>query len=140
MDDTPPSILGSLPKSRPQHRSSKRGGTAGEPPQAAAPPKAKAAPNASSRARAATASATKPKAGAKAGKPAPKRRPARQPGVTTRVESPAPGAPKLVSPTPSVDLTKVIGTGIKAAAELAEIGLSATTRALKLAITRLPRP
>jgi hypothetical protein len=55
-------------------------------------------------------------------------------------DRPDPGGPIPVSPTPSIDLTKVIGTGIKAAAELAEIGLSVTTRALKLAMTRLPRP
>jgi hypothetical protein len=45
-----------------------------------------------------------------------------------------------VQPTPSIDVTELAGTAVKAVAELAEIGLSAGARALKLAVARLPRP
>jgi hypothetical protein len=34
----------------------------------------------------------------------------------------------------------ILGTAVQAAAELAEIGLSASARALRGAISRLPRP
>jgi hypothetical protein len=34
----------------------------------------------------------------------------------------------------------ILGTAVQAAAELAEIGLSASARALRGAIARLPRP
>jgi hypothetical protein len=34
----------------------------------------------------------------------------------------------------------VLGTAVQAAAELAEIGISATARALRGAVGRLPRP
>jgi hypothetical protein len=34
----------------------------------------------------------------------------------------------------------IIGTAVQAAAELAEIGLSASARALRSAVARLPRP
>jgi len=136
MEDTPPSILGSLPKSRPQHRSAKRQTASGPGPAATAPPAPKAKPT------------PKPKTGAKAtskptsrpaAKAAPK--PARsKPPTPKAAAKPRPAAPEPVSPTPSIDLTDVVGTGIKAAAELAEIGLSAGARALKLAVSRLPRP
>jgi hypothetical protein len=36
--------------------------------------------------------------------------------------------------------TEVLGTAVQAAAELAEIGLSVSARALRRAVSRLPRP
>jgi hypothetical protein len=82
---------------------------------------------------------------AAAGKPkpahAPKLKAAPEPEPRSRPEPPPrPGTPPPVRATPSIDLTEVAGTAVKAAAELAEIGLSAGARALKLAVSRLPRP
>jgi hypothetical protein len=48
--------------------------------------------------------------------------------------------PEPVQPTPSIDLTDLAGTAVRAAAELAEIGISASARALRAAVSRLPRP
>jgi hypothetical protein len=69
----------------------------------------------------------------------PKPKPLRQP------EQPAGGPPRRppASPTHSpapVSGTDILGTAVQAAAELAEIGLSASARALRAAISRLPRP
>jgi hypothetical protein len=36
--------------------------------------------------------------------------------------------------------TDILGTAVQAAAELAEIGLSVSARALRNALSRLPRP
>ncbi len=48
-------------------------------------------------------------------------------------------AQKAAQPEPR-GRTDVLGTAVQAAAELAEIGLSATARAIRGAVARLPRP
>jgi hypothetical protein len=122
-------VFGSLPNTRPQHRSAKRdrGGAKAKP--AAAPaskPKAKRA-----------AVKAKPKAGASA-----KARPAADAG-------PAPAASKIPPAgyaTPRGDDDGVprgadlVTTAVRAAGELAQIGLAAGGRAVKSALERLPRP
>jgi hypothetical protein len=65
-----------------------------------------------------------------------------------RGPSPPPGAhPPAADPPGSVAARKplpaganVLGTAVQAAAELAEIGLSVSARALRGALSRLPRP
>jgi translation initiation factor IF-2 len=114
---TPPAdVLGSLPRSRPHRRSEKRAAPA------AAKPAAAAAKPAAPRSAAA--------------KPAAARRPARpqppQPGGVPRTPPRDPGA--------SASRTDLLGTAVQAAAELAEVGLSAGARALRQAVSRLPRP
>jgi hypothetical protein len=134
MSDEPnPDILGSLPRTRPHRRSAKRTATkpaaASKPTAtAAAKPKAAAAKPKTSVAKPKTAAA-KPKTPAAEPKPAPTRRPA-TPGRTA--------TPARRSEPPSG--TELIGTVVQAAAELAEIGLSVSARAVRNAVARLPRP
>jgi hypothetical protein len=125
-------VFGSLPNTRPQRRSAKRdrGGAKGKP----AATQAQTAP-------------AKPKAGASAkAKPAArasaKAKPAAQAG-------PAPSAseiPPAGYATPRADDDGVprgadlVTTAVRAAGELAHIGLAAGGRALKSALERLPRP
>jgi hypothetical protein len=47
--------------------------------------------------------------------------------------------PRARKPAPATSAA-IVGTAVQAAAELAEIGLSLTSRALRNAIDRLPRP
>jgi hypothetical protein len=161
MSETPPSrVLGSLPSSRPERRSAKRkartdtltvpeaaaAGEPNEPAKANAPltPKSSARPRAAKKTVTEAGAADEPKAAPVQGtRPAsaPKPRPVSRPAPKSRPEPlPRPGAARPVQPTPSIDLTQVAGLVIKATAELAEIGLSASARALKLAVSRLPRP
>jgi hypothetical protein len=70
-----------------------------------------------------------------------RRRPAAQP-KPTRLRQPAqPGGTPTAhrKPVPSTG-ADVLGTAVQAAAELAEIGLSVSARALRRAVSRLPRP
>jgi len=93
----------------------------------------------------------------RAGKPSAARRakPAPKPTTTTagaskdaprppRLRQPAqpegtPTSPRRRRPAPPSG-TDVLGTAVQAAAELAEIGLSASARALRRAVSKLPRP
>ncbi|HEY8765368.1 MAG TPA: hypothetical protein VIM18_14330, partial [Solirubrobacteraceae bacterium] len=87
----------------------------------ATPPESKAAP--------------KPKPGPKA-KTTPQRKP------TTAVP-PRPATPHRrppATPPKRTGRTEVLGTAVQAAAELAEIGLSVGARAIRRAVSRLPRP
>ncbi len=94
------------------------------------PPKARAVSPPKARAvRAATP------AGAPTAKPRPKRQRLAQPAQPGGTPSPARGR-KPVPPSPP----DVVGTAVQAAAELAEIGLSVSARALRRAVSRLPRP
>ncbi len=160
-DDRPSEVLGGLPRTRPHRRSDKRAAPRPSP-AAEAATIAPAAPGPAAPAPTATTNATKtPKAakaprtrtdGSASVKPpepvrkpsgtAPARRPARtKPARLAQPEQPA-GAPpapasRKPAPSPGVD---ILGTAVQAAAELAEIGLSASARALRGAISRLPRP
>ena len=121
-------VLSALPHRRPHRRSDKR---------AARPAVAETA----------TPSGPKPKPGSagQAAKPtrAPKPTPATRP-APKRLRQPAQpaGAPPSPRSRGSVPATgaDVIGTAVHAAAELAEIGLTAGARALRNAVARLPKP
>ena len=62
-------------------------------------------------------------------------------------ENPTAAAPPTVEPEQPAGRchalptgTELAGTAVRAAVELAEIGLTLTARALRIAISRLPRP
>ena len=100
-----PTVLGSLPRSRPQRRSDKRG---------ARPEPA-------------------PAAAAKQPRPAP-------PKQARKQRDPAPQQQHAGRPPHLPDGAELVTTAVKATAELAEIGLTVGTRALRAALSRLPRP
>jgi hypothetical protein len=122
------SVLGSLPHSRPHRRSEKR--AARPEPQQTAEPKPAGKPR----------QTAKPKPAAK-----PKRAAAAKPRATTTRAAPAP-APEQAppkrpdNPASLPQGTELVGTVVKAAAELAEIGLTVGARALRTAVSRLPHP
>ena len=61
--------------------------------------------------------------------------------VRVKPGPPPPGArPRTAAPTPPEPEAGPLGTAVQAAAELAEIGLMASARALRSALSRLPRP
>lgn len=134
-DKRQPGVLGSLPRTRPHRRSDKRPAavaraTASEPVVSPAevtpePKRAEAKPRgATAKRRAAvTPRATAKKAAATpAGEAKPRRTAAREAAPTP---APVPGT---------------LETAVQAAAELAEIGLQASARALRRTLSRLPRP
>jgi histone H1/5 len=90
---------------------------------AAAPTRAKAAAG-PARAKAPTPAAAKGSSAARAKLAAP----------------PAESAPPAAKPRKRPGRSDVLGTAVQAAGELAEIGLSASARALRRAVSRLPRP
>ena len=115
-------VLKSLPARRPQRRSARRGG--------AKPAVRKAAPRkkAAARARKSATAAKKPAAG---------RRPAGvSPSAATRAASSTPGQRPAQSP----EGIELVGTATQAAGELAQLGLTLGTKALRGAVSRLPRP
>jgi hypothetical protein len=120
-----PGVIGSLPRTRPHRRSAKRAGSpTGAPPvdsKSAAEPEVVKAVAKPTRATANATAAAKPKRTAASPKP-----------PTAKAPPPAP-----VSGDPSHG---VLETAVQAAAELAEIGLHASARALRGAVSRLPRP
>ena len=137
-DEPKPGVIGSLPRTRPHRRSAKRPPPAGAPPldsqaqepevvKAAAPAKAKAARKPAAKPRAAASTRTAPRAKPAAARP----KPAAAARPTPAAAAPAP--PR--EPTPGA-----LETAVQAAAELAEIGLHAGARALRRAVSRLPRP
>jgi hypothetical protein len=107
----PPEVLGALPHRRPSRRSDKRGPSA--------PPRPE---------RTASAASTPPH-------PEGTAEHANSPRLTDsgarREGRPPSGTPRG---------REIVGTVVQAAAELAEIGLSASARALREAVARLPRP
>jgi hypothetical protein len=114
-------------------------------PRSTAAPKARA--TAASEARATTASearattASEAKAATPSSEPTRLRQP-KQPGGTPS-RGPAKPRPAARTPvrTPSPPKGgEILGTAVQAAAELAEIGLSAGARALRRAVSHLPRP
>ena len=132
--ERPPEVLRSLPRTRPHRRSQKRPARPADPTPAAAKPGAAkpgaAKPRAAKPSTAARKpSATKPSTAAK--KPAPLRQPAQPAGT--------PPGPRARRPAPSRG-SDVVGTAVRAAAELAELGLTVGARAIRGAVARLPRP
>jgi hypothetical protein len=143
-----PSVIGSLPNTRPHRRSARRpavdppavsaeGATvSGEASPAAAAAKAKPKPKPPARAEA------KPKPAARAGA---KAKPATARAKPTARKAPtAAGAGRVTEPPPAAenrpDSPGALGTAVQAAAELAEIGLQVGARTLRRTLDRLPRP
>jgi hypothetical protein len=148
-DERPSDVLGGLPRSRPHRRSEKRGtraasadnggretpGTArstGPQPTGAGPAVPRSTGPQPTDPGPATPRATGRRSAAKS---RPRSEPLRQPAQPAG-GPPSPGSRK---PVPA-SRGELLGTAVQAAAELAEIGLSATARALRSAVARLPRP
>jgi hypothetical protein len=112
MSDEPKSeVLSGLPRRRPHRRSDKR-----DAPQAR---------------RAIVSSRTS------RSEPTRLRQPARPEGTPAAPRASEPARARSFS---SASGAEILGTAVQAAAELAEIGLSAGARALRNAVSRLPRP
>jgi hypothetical protein len=169
-DQRKPGVIGSLPRTRPHRRSDKRvAPPSGAPPltndreqapaparpaakprttKAAAKPKKPAAarkPAAATKPAAAgkppttakkPSAAGKPSAATSAPKPARTRAARARPAPQARNTAPRPATP----PPPREPSPGALETAVQAAAELAEIGLHAGARALRRALSRLPRP
>jgi hypothetical protein len=119
-------VLKSLPARRPQRPSARRKAPAR---------KATARQRPAAAARKPAAAQRKPAAAAK--KPPPTRRPAAvKPSAATRAATSTPGQ-RPAHPPEGIEL---VGTAIQAAAELAQLGLTLGTKALRGAVARIPRP
>jgi hypothetical protein len=136
-------VFGSLPNTRPQRRSAKRG-RAGATAKAAAPPakaKTTAAKPKSAQPKSKPRSTSKPRTAAKATSAA-KARPAAKPRAAAPPSQIPPAG--YATPRPEDDGVPrgadLVTTAVQAAGELAQIGLAAGGRALKSALERLPRP
>ena len=134
-EDHSSDLLGQLPRTRPHRRSAKRPPRPENGASATAKPAAKqqAAPKAAKRQAAPKRPARKP------AEPKAKRlpQPAQPRGVPTASRRRSSQASRQRSEQAS---TPVLRTAAQAASELAEIGLTLSTRALRRAIGRLPRP
>ena len=127
-EERPTDLLSALPRTRPHRRSDKRA----TPPGGRKPPADKPATRRASSARKAAAR-----------KPAPR---TSSPAATRRLSQPsqprgipdARRAPKR-KPAPAA-APELVGTAVQAVGELAEIGLALTARALRNAVSRLPKP
>jgi hypothetical protein len=131
MSERPPSeVLGALPRSRPHRRSAKRPALPVD--DAAPEPAPRAAKAAAPKAKATTKrAAPKPKPKVGDGRSAPLSQPAQPDGTPQARRTKQPERP---------DRHDILGTAVQAAAEIAEIGLSASARAIRRAVSRLPRP
>jgi hypothetical protein len=120
-------VMSSLPRTRPQRPSRRRAsGRAGE-------AKAKPARAAAKPARAAAKPGAK---GARAASARPKPAGVRPSAATKAARHPPP--PKRPPSPPSG--TDLVGTAVQAAGELAQLGLTLGTRALRDVVKRVPRP
>lgn len=156
-DERPTDVLGSLPHTRPHRRSRRRADLPGE---GAAPGGGTGAPEREAAPTAAEPRTAEPAAGPRATKPAPEPRtakPAAGPRATKPAAAASPpratrgrlaqpaqpdGIPNLERHRKPVPVTgvEVVGTAVQAAAELAEIGLAVGARAIRRAVSRLPKP
>jgi hypothetical protein len=113
-------VMSSLPSRRPQRRSARRDGGG-----------AKRASPATGRAP------TKPKATRAKAAGGGRRPKAVRPSAATRASRTAPSSAR---PADSPEGVELVGTAIQAAGELAQLGLTLGTKALRGALSRLPRP
>ncbi len=140
-EERPSEVLGALPHTRPHRRSQKRAARPANASDAARPAngsdtvnKTKASQPKSAAAKKASSAAV-PKSSSPRRGPAPRKQPLRQPAQPAGT----PAAPRTRKPMPR-GRTDVLGTAVQATAELAEIALTVSARALRGAIARLPRP
>ena len=126
-------VMSSLPRTRPQRPSRRRAsGQAGD-------NKAKPTASAAAKPAATKASRARAKPSAKARRAA-SARPKPQgvrPSAATQAASSPPPPKRPPSPPTGTDL---VGTAVQAAGELAQLGLTLGTRALRDAVKRIPRP
>lgn len=131
-------VLGALPRTRPHRRSTKR---AARPAldaavtQAASRPEVARGPEVAGAAGVAGAPRRTERAPVAESRPRPKPERLRQPAQPDGV----PVAPRGRKPAPA-DGVDVLSTAVQAAAELAEIALAMSARAIRGAVSRLPRP
>ncbi len=139
-DERPSEVLGALPHTRPHRRSQKRAarpanGSDTVDQTKASAPKIAAAKKASPVTAPTAAAAAAPRSSSPRRRANPRKQTLRQPA------QPA-GTPAALGPRKPVPpgRTDVLGTAVQATAELAEIALTVSARALRGAIARLPRP
>ena len=126
-------VLSSLPRARPQRRSSKRG-DANATGKAQAPPVPRQPSRSSTARKRAPARSTGSSGAGERSKPAG----VRPSAATTKARgAPEPPPPKAPPPATGIELVE---TAVAAAGELARIGLSVGARALRNVASRLPRP
>lgn len=130
--DQPSKVLGGLPNTRPHRRSDKRVSRRPESEPAAPAPTARRRTASTPRLRQPAQPSGVPKT--PRGRP-PAERPHRGPRSRGRTAASAPDPGSTRSPG-----RDILGTAARAAAELAEMGLSVSARALRNAVDRLPRP
>lgn len=153
-DERPLDVLGALPRRRPHRRSEKR--SSATPAGRSAPDRTEASDGVAEREPAANggvaprARGTRPASSARKAPAARNATPAlgsetigaRRPERLRQPAQPAgapPMPPRTEPPDPTTG-TAILGIAAQAAAELAEIGLSVSARALRNAVSRLPRP
>src|SRR4051794_26953980 len=128
-EETPPDVLSSLPRTRPQRRSAKR--------DAAAPKRAAGNGTAAAATPKANAAASTPKAAARPRAAAPRKpRPAPEPRIPPAGFQP----PKDQQERPLPSGVELVGTAIQAAGELAQIGLAGGRQGVEGALGRAPGP
>jgi hypothetical protein len=130
-------VLSSLPATRPQRASARRAASARSGP-AAKPTESRGGRSAANRAQPADRRAPR-RPRAAAGRQAAARRPTavRPSAATNRARSgPAPGR----DPSRAPHGVELVETAVQAAGELAQIGFTLGTRALRGALSRIPRP
>ncbi len=140
-DERPSDVLGALPRRRPHRRSDKRAAPAGAKrtaPTSQAHWNARQARRRRRAPRGARPAQATPKAPATEARPTPLRAERlRQPSQPAGVP---PTPPRAGRPDDQTTGRDILGIAAQAAAELAEIGLSVSARALRNAVGRLPRP
>ncbi len=125
-------VMSSLPRTRPQRPSRRRASGGGDTPKRA--PRAAPKPAATTKAASTRAkpAAKGPRVASARSKPAGVR-----PSAATKAASSQPPPKRPPSPPSGTDL---VGTAVQAAGELAQLGLTLGTKALRDAAKRIPRP